>query len=250
MIPGLAVLLAVLLGLAARKKEIPASRSREIPVVLLAQTVIYTLGLGVMYVFKMPEGEALALASFDRYLGIAFQPLWTVAVMAMALDIPKLPRAAGFCAAGVLLCLLALTSPPRLLLQWGTRQTAAISQQQRSPYLPLIEQIQEKTPEDARIFALCQEDLVYDRLVLHFCIRPRTTAQTWSLGSKGLPWMVDLSREQWKELLLEDYDYVAVYRLNEEFIRRYGPLFENPGDIRENTLFRVDHQREMLVLCP
>ena len=62
--------------------------------------------------------------------------------------------------------------------------------------------------------------------------------------------MVDLSREQWKELLLEDYDYVAVYRLNEEFIRRYGPLFENPGDIRENTLFRVDHQREMLVLCP
>lgn len=249
-IPGLAVLLAVLLGLAARKKEIPASRSREIPAVLLAQTVIYTLGLGVMYVFKMPEGEALALASFDRYLGIAFQPLWTVAVMALALEIPKLPRAAGFCAAGVLLCLLALTSPPRLLLQWGTRQTAAISQQQRSPYLPLIEQIQEKTPEDARIFALCQEDLVYDRLVLHFCIRPRTTAQTWSLGSKGLPWMVDLSREQWKELLLEDYDYVAVYRLNEEFIRRYGPLFENPGDIRENTLFRVDHQRKMLVLCP
>ena len=247
---GLVVLVAVLLGLATRKRELPASRSREIPVMLLVQSVIYTFGLGVMYLFKMPQGEALVLASFDRYMGIAFQPLWTVAVMALVLEIPRLPKAAGVCAAGVLLCLLALTSPPRLLLQWGTRQSVAISQEQRSPYLPLVQQIQQQTPEDARIFAVCQEDLVYDRLVLHFCIRPRTTAQIWSLGSKGLPWMVDLSREQWKELLLEDYDYVAVYRLNEEFIQRYGSLFENPGDIRENTLFRVDHQREMLVLCP
>lgn len=249
-IPGLAVLLALLLHITARGKEIPASRSREIPGMLLLQSVIYTFGLGVMYLFKMPQGEALELASFDRYLAIALQPLWAVAVMALALGIPRLPKSAGLCAAGVLLCLLAAASPVRLLLQWGTRQSVAISQEQRSPYLPLVEQIQAKTPEDARIFAVCQEDLVYDRLVLHFCIRPRTTAQTWSLGSKGLPWMVDLSREQWKKLLLEDYDYVAVYRLNEEFIRRYSPLFENPGDIRENTLFRVDRQTEKLVLCP
>ena len=246
---GLTVLVAVLLRLSARKQELPASRSREIPAALLVQSVIYTLGLGVMYLFKMSEGESLELAGFDRYLAIAFQPLWTVAVMALALEIPKLPRAAGFCAAGVLLCLLALTSPPRLLLQWGTRQSVAISQEQRSPYQPLIQQIQEQTPEDARIFAVCQEDLVYDRLVLHFCIRPRTTAQIWSLGSKGLPWMENLSREQWKQLLLTDYDYVAIYRLNEEFIRRYGSLFENPGDIRENALFRVDRQTEKLVLC-
>lgn len=247
---GLVVLVAVLLRLAARKKEIPASRSREIPAALLAQSVIYTFGLGVMYLFKMSEGEALALASFDRYMAITFQPLWTVLVMALVLEIPRLPKPAGICAAGVLLCLLAVTAPVRLLLQWGTRQSVAISQEQRSPYLPLIQQIQEKTPENARIFAVCQEDLVYDRLVLHFCIRPRTTAQTWSLGSKGLPWMEDLSRTEWKRMLLEDYDYVAIYRLNAEFVQRYGPLFENPGDIRENTLFRVDRQGEKLVLCP
>ena len=246
---GLTALLALLLGLATRKQEIPVSRSRAVPVMLLVQTVIYTFGLGVMYLFKMSEGEALALASFDRYMAIAFQPLWTVLVMALVLEIPRLPRAAGICAAGVLLCLLAATSPARLLLQWGTRQSVADSQQQRSPYLSLVEQIQEKTGEDARIFAVCQEDLVYDRLVLHFCIRPRTTAQTWSLGSMGLPWMVDLSQAEWQQLLLEDYDYVAIYRLNEEFLQRYGPLFENPGDIRENTLFRVDRQTQKLVLC-
>lgn len=250
LILGLVLLLAVLLGLSARKKELPASRSRAVPAMLLVQSGIYTFGLGVMYLFKMSEGEALALASFDRYMAIAFQPIWTVLVMAMVLEIPRLPKPAGICAAAVLLCLLAAVSPARLLLQWGTRQSVAISQEQRSPYLPLVTRIQEKTPEDARIFAVCQEDLVYDRLVLHFCIRPRITAQIWSLGSKDLPWMEDLSREQWKQLLLEDYDYVAIYRLNAEFIQRYGPLFENPGDIRENTLFRVDRQTGMLVLCP
>ena len=247
---GLVLLLAVLLRLAARKKEIPASRSRAVPAMLLVQSVIYMFGLGVMYLFKMSEGESLELAGFDRYTAIAFQSIWTVVLMVLVLEIPRLPKGAGIRSAAALLCFLAVTCPSRALLQWGTRQSVAISQEQRSPYLPLVTRIQEKTPEDARIFAVCQEDLVYDRLVLHFCIRPRITAQIWSLGSKDLPWMEDLSREQWKQLLLEDYDYVAIYRLNAEFIQRYGPLFENPGDIRENALFRVDRQGEKLVLCP
>ena len=63
-------------------------------------------------------------------------------------------------------------------------------------------------------------------------------------------WLTHLSCDEWRDILWERYDYVALYQLEPDFSEKYGSLFEAPEDIREGALFRVDRQAGKLVTCP
>ena len=39
---------------------------------------------------------------------------------------------------------------------------------------------------------------------------------------------------------------MALCRLNEDFAESYGSLFENPAEIADHTLYRVDRQSGLL----
>ena len=58
-----------------------------------------------------------------------------------------------------------------------------------------------------------------------------------------------MTPEQWQELLLEQYDYVAIYKLNDYFLEHFGMLFGDPDTIAENTLYRVNRETGMLEIC-
>ena len=76
--------------------------------------------------------------------------------------------------------------------------------------------------------------------------------RTWSFGPpfyEGDIWSKDISVSDFKRILLENYDYLALYHLNEYFIETYADLFENKGDIQEGCLYRIDKATGIMELC-
>ena len=66
------------------------------------------------------------------------------------------------------------------------------------------------------------------------------SALGWSLNP------AEISAEQWQAMLLEGYDSVALCQLNTEFTAGYGSLFEDPSQIADHTLYRLDRQSGLL----
>ena len=52
-----------------------------------------------------------------------------------------------------------------------------------------------------------------------------------------------------QRILIEDYNYVALYKLNNYFYEHYSMLFENPSEISENTLYWVNKSTGQLEKC-
>ena len=75
--------------------------------------------------------------------------------------------------------------------------------------------------------------------------------RTWTIGSQSADdvdntWRMRMTADEWKAKLLSDYDYVALFRLNEDFFNDYSDLFNNPEDIEEESLFYVNKRTGLL----
>ena len=59
----------------------------------------------------------------------------------------------------------------------------------------------------------------------------------------------NVSPGDWWSCLCSNYDYVAILTADDYFINTYGTLFEDDAEIADNTLFRVDSEKGMLIKC-
>ena len=50
---------------------------------------------------------------------------------------------------------------------------------------------------------------------------------------------------KWKR---EDYNYVVLFRINDDFINRYSDLYENPNEIKDKCLYEITDKMQ-LKLC-
>ena len=83
-------LLAVLFLFYEKRDNAYVSKGKLLLGCLGAESVVYIVGLCLLYMVKFGEYEATHLASFDRYLGIAYLAVWTTVVM----------LAGGYCGKG------------------------------------------------------------------------------------------------------------------------------------------------------
>ena len=56
--------------------------------------------------------------------------------------------------------------------------------------------------------------------------------------------------EELREIIVGKYGYVLVTSMVDDFMERYSELFENPADIAENRLYRVDEATGKFVWIP
>ena len=50
------------------------------------------------------------------------------------------------------------------------------------------------------------------------------------------------------ELISNDYDYVAFYHIDDQFVEEYSAVFENPEEIVEDSIYAVDKDAKKLCL--
>ena len=71
----------------------------------------------------------------------------------------------------------------------------------------------------------------------------------WSLGSpyyEGDIWTIDMKLEEWEQILYNEYTYVYLFRIDTQFISRYGSLFED--EITDDSIYEIIKNSESISL--
>lgn len=239
---------------AAKKPQFRRTRGWVV-LIMIAEIVIFLFGLCVMYMFKFSEYEATQLASFARYTNTVFLAAWiTVGFIALhAIDLaPSRDRKQALEA--VLLCVVLAVAPMGNIYSFVRGNTVRESVATRAPYAELSDKIMDVCDGKSTVYFISQENSGFDYWVTRFSVRPNSiTALYWSIGDgsfyEGDLWTLTITEEQWQQELVEKYDYVALYRLNDYFYEHYSTLFEDPTQIAENAVYRVDKDTGLLVFC-
>jgi len=224
-------------------------------IVTFVQLVIYIYCLGATYVYKFVEYEALAVASYERYNHIAYLAVWIVIlVMALRCILNHIVSEKQNFAIIVLTVCLFLLSPMKNMSDFLNRDVIRDSRYSRSQLSSMTEQINEFCNESDRIYFISQKSDGTDFRAVKFAVYPNhiTNTDAWSLGepySDKDMWTVNLTADQWLEVLTKNYDYVALHKVDDSFISNYGKLFADPDSISSRSLYYIDKEMDMLVKC-
>lgn len=222
--------------------------------ILLAQACVFILGMCIVYMFKFTEWEAIALQSFDRYMGSAFVAL-LMALLLITIHLMQQKDTYWYPVGIILLATVLVLLPPQELNDFVTRSTVRQAADSRM----LVDQFSDKVMkecdyENKRIYPIVQGSNGFDYFRFKFTIKPSSLSSAISLSDSGPLyegdiWTVQKTVEQWKQEL-ESYDYVMVQHPDALFIETYGELFEDPSTLGDRTLYKVDHDSGLLIYCP
>ena len=201
--------------------------------------IVYVYCLGATYAYRFSESEAIDLAAYNRYMNIAyisvFLPLFFGGFLLLSRRKGKLP----------LLCLCAallIAAPVNEVHSFLNRDGVAASYVRREPLDALAETIRDNCTGAEQVYFVSQGSDGRDLVIVQMVAEPAAvnSALGWSLNP------AEISAEQWQAMLLEGYDSVALCQLNTEFTAGYGSLFEDPSQIADHTLYRLDRQSGLL----
>lgn len=249
----------LLLALAALCLLYPAFKTENrrgraaVLVTLGVQMIAWVAGMGVMYLVSFVWYESINLLCFERYLGTALLPVLCLTVFAV-LDI--LERKAGTRPAVLLAAFFVLLAvvPTRPLVNMVSRSYVSVSKANRTELEQTARRIEEVCEPGSFVYLVDQNHVGGDFWQLKFLVRPVIVknVNAWSLGTPSpndLCYTQDVTAQQWRQELLQEYDYVMLLHIDAVFLERYAELFENPADIADQALFRVDRQDGLLKIA-
>ena len=227
---------------------------RKAKVLLLGITVqflVYLIGLFATYISNFTEYEATRLASFERYIGIVYLSTWVVLSFLSLRLLEEFMEVISYKYVLVFSFIVLLTAPIETVYKYLSRSSVQHSVSVRSPYNALSKKIMDVVPEESNIYLVAQETTGFDYWVLRFNIRPNhvNSMFTWSIGKpfyEGDIWSRSITPQEWKNELLNGYDYVALYKVNDYFLQNFSELFLNRAEIEENTVYWLNKESGLL----
>ena len=207
---------------------------------------VYLYGLCLTYCFSFTQEAAEQYASLLRYAAIVCCFLWLLVLLAaiyLAWEPGTERIRRGFCAL-LLACALLYGNNPVGVLSLLTRFEAHRSQYARVRSAAVEEYFLAHADEEpSRVFLVTQDRRSYDMLLMHYVLRPNYVPQTWQLGEEELEQegYMKTTPDEWRTLLVSDYDYVVVMAMDDYFTDNYAHLFS--GTLEQGstaTLWKVD----------
>lgn len=227
-------------------------QARFVFVSLLTISMLYLVGMCLAYMYKFSEYEGIRLASFDRYLSILLSLLLYCAWAFLFLSAKKgnIRGGASVVAVGVMLFVLASSSGKVYHFVRGTYIMNSQAIRDKYSYLERLPVSLGSQPK--QVYVVSQGDTGYDFWIAKFLLRPHrvSSPMSWSLGAplyEGDIWTKDIAMEEWRTLLIESYDYVLLFRVDDTFIENYSELYGMPENIWEKTLYRVNTEDEHIL---
>lgn len=212
----------------------------------IATYLIYTAGLCIMYMFKFPTAEAVRLASFDRYIRIAFLALLFLQFARLVQLIRQ--GEVGNRALGVILALLIFFAPLKSFGEYLSRENVRAAKEKQAPFIEYAQKALETIPgEGNRVFFVSQGTNGDDYYTMRYRMRPQYVAnlRLWSLD-ENLGMDAQALQQELKE---KEYEYFALYAIDDYFMDHYASLFEDPAEMAAGRLYRVT-QEGTLVYVP
>lgn len=215
------------------------------------QFAVYIVGLCITYISKFSEYEATGLASFERYINIVYMAVWLVFIL-LFLGVLQEKARWSFTVELMAIALVLSISPLGGVINYIRRGSVDDSLAYRALFQPISDAL-EKIPTTSRVYFIAQGSAGYEYWVTKYIARPHILSNGgWSIGEpffEGDIWTREISVEEWHEELIEFYDYVLLYRVNDYFIDNYAPLFDAAKDIGNDSLYRVNKETGLLERC-
>lgn len=236
---------------AYQKKGIFSRRKSTFILTLLSvQTLIYVVGTCVSYMYKFSEGEAVALASFDRYMCVAYLAIWLILILLGLCYIQQMEK--KYPAIVIVLSILVCLSPMTEVFNFLKREHVRQSKEIRAPYEEISNKIQQMVDPVSRIYIVAQGDSGINYWILRFNARPNKVSENFSWNISGTDTgeyaVRVISAADWREELCTEFDYVVLYKINDSFFNTYGHLFAEPDAIAENSLYKINLESGLLEL--
>lgn len=190
----------------------------------------YIFGLFITYVTNFSEYEAVRLASYERYQVIFFLAFVIIDISCLwILSSDKRNYYNLVVLIGILLCI-----PYQTLFNDTVRVTKQEAISFRAPYIELTNMIEANCEKDDKVWVISEGDTGLDKWVIRYNVRPVRINDSWGAWSLGEPqydgdvWTIPKTTEEWKEELMGDYDFVALYKVNDYFKKIYGGGVRQP----------------------
>ena len=224
--------------------------------ILCGCSVLFMVGLLLVYMYKLSPFEGIHLASFDRYMQILFYMLFFY-IMLSLIAVMECLESYKYLVPVILFGICFTTGACSASFRYYSRAPVWYANELRKQYNSFFKAIELHTSEDSVIYFISQNNEGYDFWCARYCLMPRIVnpynlgERTWTIGSQSVDdvdntWRMQMTADEWKAKLLSDYDYVALFRLNEDFFNDYSDLFNNPEDIEEESLFYVNKRTGLL----
>lgn len=218
-------------------------------IVIAILNIFYIVGLAISYLFNFADYEAEQLSSFSRYIGI-IMIMDTMIIVCMVIVSIKKGYMHIYIAGLIMLVIIGSCVSFEDVFSYIRRDEVIKSENNRAFYEKEKEKIDCITTETSKIYIISQEDDGYDYWYMKYLIRPRFVngIKTWCIHEKesdvGL-YSVKMTKEEWVEQLVEDYDYVYIMNYTKEFIDSYGELFVD-NSLMYNSVYKVNKITGML----
>lgn len=229
-------------------KKLPEKRKTyaSVFVVLVIEMIVYIFGMGVMYMYKFNGYEGATLAAINRYLNIVFLSDWIVVILLCINATEKWFTERTVTV--MFLSFMLVVTPWKDIINFVSLNTLIESEYFRKEYEQMEAEIQEYSAENDTVCLVTLNDLgEVDYMFLHMIARPSILETRCFMEDENDA--INISPEEWREELIEKYDYVALFRMKDYFKERYAEVFENPADICENSLYSVDKKTGLLTKC-
>ena len=206
--------------------------------------------LFVPFLALFSEYEALNLASYSRYmssyiLGLIFMELALI-IREISIDNNKFERFT------LSIFAIFIFSFPFTYIEQFTifaRELNLDTIEKRSSFDTFNKVIKENVKHDEKIYFIATNTIGYEYYIARYEATPigfsEPRPRSWSISDKPYSetdiWTTVKSAEEWKIELIDNYDYVYLYMIDEVFLKNYGNLFCNTVEtIENNQLYKVN----------
>jgi hypothetical protein len=216
--------------------------------------MVYSAYMLVLYLFTFSASEAVNLASFDRYeytiiLG------FLMGMIMIVLAINKEKRMSSL----IIMYACILFIIPEDITYYFERNADIQSTVAARACYEYGEEVAQLLSSDDKVYIISQESDGYDYFVLRYILSPvHTQVRLDNQGWKDVSWYLgeprgvnddrrrNITPEDWVQYLMdEDFDYVLLYHVDEQFISEYSSAFEG-DEIGDNRLYYVDRTKGKL----
>jgi hypothetical protein len=213
----------------------------------LIMILIYIVAQGIFYIYLFPTNLAVKVAEFYRYMGIAFSAYFMIDVTLLirhthekVMDNRKV--------ALILIVIISLFSIDMEMLHYFSRSSVNSSIETRETYIEDVDNINSYVNPGQYMYMVNMDEDESDHTLTWHEINYLCNDINKEKNLNGNVTQSDA--EEWLDYLLDNYDFVYLRAVDEDFVETYGKAFEELPDASETkVMYAVDKTEGKLVKC-
>lgn len=214
-------------------------------IIMIFGCFAYIVGLLVLYLSRFSAYEAVRLASYSRYVSIYFTAVFIFFVIQFFNCEKKLKLQI----ATVVIFVMFILSGDIIFFK---KYLAIATIEKRKPYTEICNVFKEKIDKASpqHIYIIDQRTSGFSSHVLRYELMPHKISSnpSWTLGDENEDdiYTKNISPKAWQDILINNYDFLIVFKSNDEFYEKYGELFDDKTKITDKSIFKINKQTKML----